>query len=256
MKRYQRGFIEWLPAIATIGSSLIGAAGQRSANRQNVELGREQMAFQERMSGTAYQRAVQDMQAAGLNPMLAYSQGGASAPVGSMPQVQNVAAAAVNSAQQAMGMMSAVQQMRQSQALTEKTAAETNKIRAETQEARLYTSALEARIRQAGARADLDEQEFDYRSDVGYGGNKIRQKKEGAEAAKFDFSARDLETAWKRNRDSFGADVARRKADSARSVLGVDEAKAGSEFWKSAEDIPMWAKLFLQIINMSSAKGR
>jgi len=59
------------------------------------------MAFQEKMSNSSYQRAVKDMRDAGINPALAFSQGGASTPGGQTAKMENVAGKAVGSALEA-----------------------------------------------------------------------------------------------------------------------------------------------------------
>lgn len=82
-------------------SLLAGHEAQQGAREQqatSAQMAKEQMDFQERMSNTSWQRAVKDIKAAGLNPALAYSQGGASAPMGAMGQAQNVRGAGVSSA--------------------------------------------------------------------------------------------------------------------------------------------------------------
>lgn len=86
---------------STAGPALLSYFGAKDINRRQIELAREQMAFQERMSSTAYQRSMADMRKAGLNPILAYSQGGASSPSGAMPQLQDEVSGAVSSAQHA-----------------------------------------------------------------------------------------------------------------------------------------------------------
>lgn len=88
---------------AILGSAVLGsvtsAFGASKQNKAAEAASQKQMDFQERMSNTQYQRAMDDMRAAGLNPILAYKQGGAGTPGGSTYSPVNVGAAATAGAQ-------------------------------------------------------------------------------------------------------------------------------------------------------------
>lgn len=125
-------------AVGAIGSGFLNYQGQNSANQMNRDIAREtnlwnsqiadkQMMFQALMSGTSFQRGIADMKMAGLNPILAATQGGASTPSGAAmgavtgAPIQNAMSRAVDAFNSAMEARMKVAQLRQVNEQTRKT---------------------------------------------------------------------------------------------------------------------------------------
>lgn len=90
------------PLIAAVAPALIGgiasAWGTAAANAEAKSASQAQMAFQKETLRHQYQWGMEDMRKAGLNPILAYKQGGAGSAGGSSYTPQNVGSAAVSGA--------------------------------------------------------------------------------------------------------------------------------------------------------------
>lgn len=169
-----------------LGGGLGGAIGSfitNDMNRSNADhamdrndaAAREQMAFQERMSSSAYQRATTDMKAAGINPMAAFQQGGASTPSGaagsmSPAKAENALGAGISSALDAMRLKNETKAQGSQQALNDamatKALADTETAGASAKSIRVQTEATASQLAAIRARAKADEATaaYDYKA--------------------------------------------------------------------------------------------
>lgn len=100
---FSMGMFDFITSpIASIAGGVMGYLGGQQTNVANAQMAAQQMDFQRDMSGTAYQRAVADLKAADLNPMLAFHGGGASTPGGATATMSNPAASLSDSVSSAV----------------------------------------------------------------------------------------------------------------------------------------------------------
>jgi len=95
--------------LAAAGANILGT---HMRNKAAKAASARQMAFQREMSNTSYQRGMEDMKKAGLNPILAGKVGGASTPTGSTYNPENIMQNAANTAFSVANAQNMIQQER------------------------------------------------------------------------------------------------------------------------------------------------
>lgn len=201
-------------AAADIIGGLFGMSAQKKANKANIKLQREQQAWEERMSNTSWQRGTQDMLKAGINPMLAVSQGGASTP--------NVSAATVQP-EDAMGRAVSSAGSKAAQMLTLENLAQQTRKTSEEADSLNIRNTIDA--------WDLPYAEqisANRRAQIPAQNEQIKRQTESLIA-----DANLTKAQEKQLRDMLPELLARAKAEKSLAELQIPSAKAEADLWKN-----------------------
>lgn len=210
---------------SSIFGGLLGAQGQEEANVANAKQARDMMSFQERMANTGWQRAVADMKAAGLNPMLAYSQGPNATPGGAQAVMGNVKGAGLTQGIASLGAAAQVANVK----------AQTENIKADTA---LKKADMKDPDAERNAGGDLPTKSFraaseEARSRQLHAAAQNEIEKVHISKAQYDLVRQEIQNAIREER----AIEARTRDTTANAVLrelAQSESKAYGDFYKTA----------------------
>lgn len=211
--------VPFLGPAADLVGGFLGSSAQKKANKAAVREAEKARDWEERMSNTSWQRGVQDMKAAGLNPMLAFSQGGASTPSTTAANVipEDAAARGVSSAGSKAMLALQAEQMQ----------AQTSNIKAQTTQ-----TELETRIRA------WDEMYAAGNSASKAGTLNEQQKQAAAEADAAAQRVKNLAQEWERGKQDLEqrrqlqqAIVDLQKAETEIRKNMIPESKVSAQWW-------------------------
>lgn len=155
-----------LSAAGGLVSNLWTDKRQADAQKFNAQQAQDNREFQEKMSNSAYQRAMLDMRKAGLNPILAYQKGPASSPTGAMASTDykpatDVIGPAVSTSMQATRLKQELQNMQSTndnlQATNRLIGAQTAQTAASTAKTIGETSIVSEMLKEAQRKGSLGE---------------------------------------------------------------------------------------------------
>lgn len=222
------------------GLSLLGGLMSNQSNQDQSAAANQ---FSAQQYATRYQTTVKDMQAAGLSPMLAYSQGAGSAPSGAvgLPQ-QNVMSSAVDAYHKGAERQAIAADIALKAESAKNQAAQANEAKSRTWNNQLDYLLKEKQIQQANAQSEF----YSSNADIG----NLKNKREvQLLTEQIDKVVQDIVTG-KTTAAQNAAMVDQLKASTKNLTLDANEKAAMAELWKHLGEGGAAAKESLPFLRM------